>query len=429
MLIQNLYDLIIIGGGPAGLSAARAGARAGCKTLLLEKLAAAGELGHPCSGAIAPIPGFVSGQRTKDGLQFRELDLDVPASLIVGSPCVQRYISPGGFEFQARFPTRNDLPIAVIEKPGLLRLIAQQASNAGAELRFGSSVSGLIKDGQRIAGVHTHREEFYAQAVISAEEVSRQFTEAAGLYDAVRVPKRYAFIVSEVLDAPAAQGDDVGQISTLGKRYTSVTTPAFGTTVIPAPGRAEVYFSVFADEPQVHTDESLWHYLEEYKQRDHRISGLLQDATVLRRAGTRMVLRPVPKSVVQNGFIGVGDSIGPGGHVGILPSMYLGQMAARAVAHVVHRGDTSVSDLKDYERVYHGPILHGLDTDYHIITSLSEMRDDRLCQTLSRVNLAPFFFGEWQPILAQTVRWLVTGLPLIVRDWRLIQRMMSGKTS
>lgn len=154
---QEQYDLIIIGGGPAGLCAARAAAREGGKTLLLGKLSAAGELGHPCSGVIAPVPGFVRGRRTGAGLRFEELDPEIPVSLVVGSPSIKRYISPGGIEFQARFPVRDDFSVAVIDKAGLLRLLAEQASAAGAQLGFGSSVSGLINEGQRVVGVRTRR--------------------------------------------------------------------------------------------------------------------------------------------------------------------------------------------------------------------------------------------------------------------------------
>jgi len=429
---MNEFDVIIIGAGPAGLSAAHTAAQADCKTLLLEKLAKAGDLGHPCSGAIAPVPGFVHGQRSQDGLHFPEIDLSIPWSLVTGTPTRQRYVSPGGFVFQASFPARDDFPIAVIDKSGVLRLMAEQASAAGAELCFGTAVTHVIRQDGRVAGVRTHRDEFLAKVVISAEGVSRQFTEEAGLYDMATGGKRYAFIVSEILDAPATREDDVGQISTLGKRYTSVSTPAFGTVVVPAAGHAEVYFSVFADQPQVHTDESLWHYLQEYKQQDPRISGLLKGARAIRQAGTRMVLRPVPPHVVLDGFIGVGDSVGPGGHVGILPCIFLGQQAARTAVQAVLSGDVSRRALADYERLYLGPLGRGLDTEYKIITGLVNMSDDeldRVCETLSRINLAPFFFGEWKPILAETFRWVVTWLPLVRRDWKLIQRMMGGQAA
>ncbi|MFQ3547546.1 MAG: NAD(P)/FAD-dependent oxidoreductase [Termitinemataceae bacterium] len=430
MFNRSGFDVIIIGAGPAGLSAARTAARSGCKTLLFEELAQAGDLGHPCSGVIAPLPGFIRGQRQKDGLHFPEIDLTLPWSLVLGSPSRQRYVSPSGIAFQAIFPAGDNFPIAAIDKSGVLRLMAEKAAAAGAELCFGTPVTHLIKQGGYVTGVRTRRGEFFAKVVISAEGVSRRFTEEAGLYDTVITRKSYAFIVSEILDAPAVTSDDVGQISTLGKRYTSASTPVFGTVVLPTRGRAEVYFSVFADQPQIHPDESLWYYLQEYKQHDPRISGLLEGATAIHRAGTRMVLMPIPPRVVGDGFIGVGDSVGPGGHVGILPCLFLGQKAAQTAVQAVRSGDISRRGLANYERLYLGPFSRGLDTESRIITGLTNMNDnelDRLCQTLSQINLAPFFFGKWQPMLAETLRWIVKALPFILRDWRLINRMMSGK--
>lgn len=432
MSANNKFDIIVIGAGPAGCAAACAASQAGCKTLLLEKLPKAGDLGHPCSGVIAPLPGFVRGQCTPDGLHFREISLTIPWALVTGTPTRQRYISPGGIVFQATFPTRDDFPIAVINKSGVLRLMAEQASTAGADMRFGTSVTHVLCQAGRVTGVRTHRDEFSAKVVIAAEGVERQFTEEAGLYDTATSKKRYAFVVSEILDAPAVTADDVGQVSTLGKRYTSVSTPAFGSVVMPAAGTAEVYFSVFTDQPQVHNIKSLWYYLQEYKREDPRIRDLLQDATAIHRAGTRMVLRSIPSRVVLDGFIGVGDSVGPGGHVGIIPCIFLGQQAAQTAVQAVCSGDVSRSALANYEQLYLGPLRHGLDTEYKIITGLANMTDaelDRICETLSRINLAPFFFGEWQPMLSETLKWVVTGLPLILRDWKLINWMMSGKSA
>jgi hypothetical protein len=75
-----------------------------------------------------------------------------------------------------------------------------------------------------------------------------------------------------------------------------------------------------------------------------------------------------------------------------------------------------------FELLYRGPFQRGLDAEYRIITGLAAMSDeelDRVCETFSRINLAPFFFGEWLPMLTETVRWLVIALPPILRDWRL----------
>ncbi|MBN1430515.1 MAG: hypothetical protein JXB07_19245 [Anaerolineae bacterium] len=43
---------------------------------------------------------------------------------------------------------------------------------------------------------------------------------------------------------------------------------------------------------------------------------------------------------------------------------------------------------------------------------------DRLSQTLGKINLAPFFFEEMKPMLIETLKWVATGLPLIMRDWK-----------
>ena len=53
------YDMIIIGGGPAGYTAALYGARAGLTTLILEKLSAGGQMAQ--SHQIDNYPGFPEG--------------------------------------------------------------------------------------------------------------------------------------------------------------------------------------------------------------------------------------------------------------------------------------------------------------------------------------------------------------------------------
>ena len=57
--MKTIYDLVIIGGGPAGYTAALYGARAGMKTLVLEKLAAGGQMN--LTHQIDNYPGFENG--------------------------------------------------------------------------------------------------------------------------------------------------------------------------------------------------------------------------------------------------------------------------------------------------------------------------------------------------------------------------------
>ena len=66
--MEKIYDLIIIGGGPGGYSAALYGARAGLNTLVLEKLSAGGQMA--LTHQIDNYPGFPQGV---DGFELAEM--------------------------------------------------------------------------------------------------------------------------------------------------------------------------------------------------------------------------------------------------------------------------------------------------------------------------------------------------------------------
>jgi thioredoxin reductase (NADPH) len=68
---ENIYDLVIIGGGPAGLSAAQYASRSKLKTIVLDKSSAAGALAYASS--IENYPGLTNPLSGKELLDiFRE---------------------------------------------------------------------------------------------------------------------------------------------------------------------------------------------------------------------------------------------------------------------------------------------------------------------------------------------------------------------
>jgi thioredoxin reductase (NADPH) len=81
-MTENLYDVIIIGGGPAGLTAAQYAARSGLKTVVLDKSPTGGALAYTHKienypGITEPIPGaqlldLFRGQAQKFGAEYVE---------------------------------------------------------------------------------------------------------------------------------------------------------------------------------------------------------------------------------------------------------------------------------------------------------------------------------------------------------------------
>ena len=57
--MEHIYDMIIIGGGPAGFTAALYGARAGLDVLVIEKMSIGGQMA--LTGEIENYPGFIDG--------------------------------------------------------------------------------------------------------------------------------------------------------------------------------------------------------------------------------------------------------------------------------------------------------------------------------------------------------------------------------
>lgn len=57
--MKRVYDMVIIGGGPGGYTAALYAARAGLKTVVLEKLSAGGQMA--LTSQIDNYPGFPEG--------------------------------------------------------------------------------------------------------------------------------------------------------------------------------------------------------------------------------------------------------------------------------------------------------------------------------------------------------------------------------
>lgn len=83
--LKDEYDVLVVGAGPAGSAAAIACARAGFRTLLIDK----GELGRhkPCAGLLPPVASYT----------LHQLGLTLPSSVLSEPPTLRVfYVPPSG---------------------------------------------------------------------------------------------------------------------------------------------------------------------------------------------------------------------------------------------------------------------------------------------------------------------------------------------
>ena len=148
--MERIYDLIVVGGGPAGYSAALYAARAGLSVLVLEKLSAGGQMALTDSidnypGFDEGIDGFSLGERMQLGAErfgaVTEL-AEVYALDLQGSPKVLA-TSEGTF-------LGRSVVIATGAGPRELGLPGEQAQ-AGRRIHYCAACDGMRYRGKTVA--------------------------------------------------------------------------------------------------------------------------------------------------------------------------------------------------------------------------------------------------------------------------------------
>ncbi len=179
--------------------------------------------------------------------------------------------------------------------------------------------------------------------------------------------------------------------------------------VAPEPGRLSVFFCLFANGPDLYTEQSAHFFLEEYIQADSRVSDLFAGARTVRRAGSVMALAAAPVPLVAGGFLPIGDAIAPAGFLGILPAIQMGRQAALIAIDAIEAGDTSARRMEPFQHLVRQRILPGLLAEARSLTALARASDDEIeafCENQeTRPIKLPFSAQarslEWEPLARQ----------------------------
>jgi electron transfer flavoprotein-quinone oxidoreductase len=186
MTETNKTDIIVVGGGPAGIAAAVTAARAGKKVVLIERGKFAGSKnvfgGTIYAKAMEEIfPGFEkTAPLERKTVEHRYALLGEKDSTVVS------------------YRNTGETLAYTVERGKFDRWMAKQARKDGVVVVDETVVRELIEKNKQIIGVRTELEDYYAGVVIIAEGVNSLLAEQIGLRGKVE-PQDVALSVKEVI--------------------------------------------------------------------------------------------------------------------------------------------------------------------------------------------------------------------------------------
>lgn len=148
MMPDELYDIIVVGAGPAGSTAAAYAAQAGASVLLIEKKK---DIGVPlqCGGF---LPHLDTLQELVPNAQLPYMLEEIPAECIHTTSSVQRFIAPNGYSKE--FEVDAD----AIDRRRFDKYLAKEAGRCGVDMMAGTNVlevNGTSVNVDGVFGAHT----------------------------------------------------------------------------------------------------------------------------------------------------------------------------------------------------------------------------------------------------------------------------------
>jgi digeranylgeranylglycerophospholipid reductase len=353
--MKSEYDVIVVGGGPAGSLAARTAAKAGLDVLLIEKRQ---EIGDPvrCAEGVGKV-----------GLaEF----MDPDPKWICADIKMARIFSPDGTMIELTEKMAGNEVGYVLERKIFDREVAKTAAKAGAEVQVKTQATGLIIDDGNVVGIKGKQRgndfEARAKVVVAADGVESKVGRWAGINTTLKlkdVETCAQFLMTDIDILPTSCD------FYLGSKY----APGGYVWVFPKGNReANVGMGMLGSH---YKSKHPIQYIRDFVDWKFPEGKIIE--TVV---GAVPVSGMLPK-LSTSGLVLVGDA----GHVsdpitggGIINAMASGKIAGNVIAESIKGGDVSAKALTKYDRLVREELGKSLDKNYKIKEVVTRVNDNTM---------------------------------------------------
>ena len=321
MKINNYYDVVVVGAGPAGSTAARFVAGEGISVLVLEKDR---EIGLPvrCAEAVSH-EGIAEFLEPEDYFISAEID-------------TMSFIAPNG----TRVDMASGMKGYVLDRTRFDKRLAEIASEKGAQFLTNAYVFGLLFENDKVSGVKfEHYGETYevkAKVVIAADGVESRVGRWAGLkthVDFREMEGAYQVLAINVEINPSAIAFYFGE---------NIAPQGYLWVFPKGENKANIGLGIGGEKGKY---KSAKKYLDEFLQAHFPNASILSDVA----GGVPCV--PTLDKIAAPGIILVGDAarqVNPLSGGGIASGMIGGMIGGKTVAEAIKNG--SLNHIFEYEK-------------------------------------------------------------------------------
>ncbi|MFX1368566.1 MAG: geranylgeranyl reductase family protein [Promethearchaeota archaeon] len=370
--MAKMYDVAVVGAGPAGSTVAGALARQGFSTIILERKRTVG-VPVQC-GELLPTPAEMRElfPRAKRAPRL----VDVPSRLITNSTSVIRLISPRNSIFEFGFAAN------IIDRTHFDQWLAENAMDSGAELCLQTNLLSRKSSSELEAKGPSGRQTIRAKVIVGADGPRSIISRSIG--------NKYSNLGRDMSASAQYVMDGVEADSDVVEMY-------FGSTVAPGgylwnipKGEGSANIGLGLREQYKASGVAPRTYLEQVVKKHKIVSILTQRATIRSRVGAFIpVGGPVAKTFGSQTVL-VGDAAG---HVmacnggGIPSAMVGGEIASEIVANNLEFGEA----LSKYEPKWRSEMGQELGTALSILRIADRvMTSDSLTDQCMRLAGARF---------------------------------------